>query len=320
MAFNNPLLDFTVDNLVSDVQRRFSGPLTPSLFQQVDFISFLDSELRSDLTLFIRSAREEYFETVYTTPIIQNVVTYAIPYRAIGMTTRKVNLLDPNNNLLELVQLSLEDIQLNYVPYSSPFFPNGYYVQNNNVILFPPNLGLNNSYKLQIVYERRPNSLVSSSVCGQVQSFNATANTAVLTNVPTNWVVGMTFDFYNGYPPFDSVGDDVQLTNISGSTLTFSALPTNIAINQWVSPSMQGCIAQIPYDAYPLLNQLATMKCVEALGDTAGLQNAEKKYEQMKVNYKSLQPRMEGEDKILNNKNTVFGVGRGNMGNYPNAY
>ncbi len=310
--------DFTVDNLVSSVQLRCVLPSTPTLYTTTNIIQLLDEEMRTGIIPLVKTLKEEYWVTNYDYPIVAGVQTYAIPYRAALTALRDVVLVDNLDNELKLVRYEPEDIKFPLIPTGSPYFALGYYLKANNVVLFPPTAAQYTTYSVRMKYERRPNNLISMGNAGQVVTINTGTNQVTLSYVPTSWTANVTtVDIINNVPPFDSVGDDIQVTGKSGLTLTLSSLPDDLAVNFWVAPSMQTPIAQIPYEAFPILSQRGVVRVMSGLGDSAALTEATKALEKMEDGFRSVAtPRVEGTPKTLSNRGGVFDLGRQTMGGF----
>ena len=150
------------------------------------------------------------------------------------------------------------------IPYNSPYFRLGYYLQDFNVILFPPQVSNYTAYQILMKWERRPSNLTLTTNCGQITAFDENASTITLSYVPTSWQADVTtVDVINNLPPFNSIADDVVITDITGLVLTVS-VPSlysstfwdAVAQNYWLAPSMTSPIPQLPYEAFPYLTAL----------------------------------------------------------------
>ncbi len=92
------------------------------------------------------------------------------------------------------------------------------------------------------------------------------------------------------------------------NTITVATLPTGLVVGDWICPAEMSCVPQIPYDMFPLLAQRGVIRCLESLGDTQNLQIAERKYQDMAVDFaRTVSPRIEGTRKCLVNRTANFG-------------
>lgn len=313
----------TVDSIVSTVKQQAVVPNTASLFSPANVANLLDDMMRKRVIPLVKSLKEEYWVTTLATQISASVNAYPIPYRAVGHALRDVALQDNNQNLLQLVRYEPEDIKFPLIPYNSPYFRLGYYLQDFNVVLFPPQVSNYVAYQILMKYERRPSNLTLSSNCGQITSFSQGGSTITLSFVPTSWSTSTTLDIINNLPPFNSIADDVVVTNINGLTLTVtipsafsSTFWSNVAKNYWAAPSMTTPIPQIPYEAFPYLTALGKKQVLEGLGDSNMLKSADDDIADAKVLLNSiLTPRVEGTPKTLSGFGGIVNYGQNRIGN-----
>jgi hypothetical protein len=162
--------------------------------------------------------------------------------------------------------------------------------------------------------KRRPNHLTSVDNCGQVTTVTPGSSQVTLdSNGDETWTTATTFDAIPNSPQFTSLGDDLTISAINQVTptatvLTFDDYPTGIAVGDWVCPATLSCVPQIPYDMFPLLSQRGVIKCLEALGDNQALQVAERRYQDMAVDFaRTVSPRIAGTRKALVNRTADFG-------------
>ena len=309
--------NFTVDNLVTSVQNRAVLPNTPTLYTSSTIIQLMDEEMRTDIIPLVKTLNEEFWVTNYDQSVVSGQNSYSIPYRATAQGLRDVVFVDNNNNELGLVRYEPEDIKFPMIPYGTPYFPLGYYLKDNSVVLFPPTASQYTTYSLRMKYERRPNNLISYGSAGQIVSINTGSNQVTLSFVPTTWTTSTTLDVINNIPPFNSVGDDIQITAINGLTLTLSSIPTGTAVNYWVAQSMTSPVPQIPYETFPILSQMTVVAVLSGIGDNAALGEAQKKLDKMKADFQAVgTPRVEGTPKTLSNRGGVFDYGRNVWGNW----
>lgn len=315
--------DVTVDAIVSLCKQKAVIPNTAALFSSANVAALLDDSMRRKIIPLIKKLKEEYWVTTTATQVSATVNLYPIPYRAVGNALRDVALMDNNQNLLQLVRYEPEDTKFPLIPYNSPYFRLGYYLQDFNVILFPPQVSNYTAYQVLMKWERRPSNLTLSTNCGQITSFNQGASTITLTFVPTTWSTSTTIDIINNLPPFQSIADDVVITNINGLTLTItvpaaysSTFWTAVAQNFWAAPSMSTPIPQMPYEAFPLLTALGKKELLSGIADQAMLKDADQDIEDAIMLMNSeLTPRVEGTPKVLSGFGGILNYGNNRIGN-----
>lgn len=287
-------------DLMADVKRTCNVPTSQITFQSADFYAFGDNSIRSKLVPLILKHCEEFYVYPQNYTVNANQNLYAIPYRAINMMLRSVQIVSSSDQdtRVNLDRLNIEDL------YSSisgnPRFlvkKNGFYLQGNNVVLYPTptqNLDI-----LRLNYFIRPGMLVDPSVCAQVQSVNLTANTITCVSVPSTFATNQLFDIVKAQPGFDCSAIDQAVTTIVGAVITFTAaLPTTISVGDYICPATQSCVVQVPVELQPLLTQYVVVRVLSAQGDQTALKAAIAELETLEKNAGTLlAPRVQGSAK-----------------------
>jgi hypothetical protein len=306
--------NFTVDDLVSSVKVRAMLPTNASTLSSTDIIRLLDEEMRSKVMPIVKALKEEFWVTSTDYAVSSGTTSYAIPYRAMGWALRDIVFVDGNGNELKLIRYEPEDIKFPLRPIGSPLFQFGYYLKDNSIILYPTVLANYSTYSLRMKYERRPNNLVSITACSPVTVI--AGNKVTVASAPATFGATATYDVINHLPPFNSLGDDCALTTFSGNDLTFSTLPTGIAVGNWVCLSMQTPVPQLPYESFPILAQCATVRALASTGDQDAMGEAKMELSEMVSRFNDMMtPRVEGTPKTLTGRNNIFNYGRNTVGN-----
>jgi hypothetical protein len=157
-----------------------------------------------------------------------------------------------------------------------------------------------------------PSQLCATSEAAQITSLVG-GNVVAVNAIPTDWTTSLQYDIIKGQPGFPSKGDDLAITTLDTvlSRITFSALPSSIAVGDWISVSGTSPIPQIPYQTFPYLAQCVATKCLEGLADTEVLKVAQQKVGLMKEDLlKLLQPRDMGNVQTVINRGGLFDSGQ----------
>lgn len=296
----------TSSTLIESIKRRASIPQSQSTFTEDDFLAFANEELSIGLLPSIMQFHEEFLVYTMDIPLLPNVQNYPIPPRAVGSKIRTAFYLDPQGNLRSVARVSPE----NAIFYQNSGIDTSYitfYLQNNEIV-FVNKMGIApTGSNLRVTYYLRPNQLVSESRCGVIAQINTETNTITLEDsVPSI--------FNNsGFQPLDLIerigghrtkAMDLIPLSTSDNTITFSSLPTNLAVGDHVALAGETMIPQIPDDLHSVLAQRVAARCLEALGDQNGLQAANVKLAEMEQKTGNLiDNRTEGQpQKIVNFK------------------
>lgn len=297
-------IDYTTTGLIANAQRRAQMPNSQSLFQNADFLALMTDEMHSFVVPMIKAKNDEYFVVNIDVPLVANTSTYTIPTRAIGGSLRDVVLVDANGNESDLPRLQPEFIKGDAISNNRL---SGIYFRNDSIVFFPaittPQAGLSLRWKI----ERMPNDLVAVDQAARITAINTSLNQITITNTPSSWGVTTTFDIVLPVPLFTSIVDDQAITNIGANVITVAALPTGIAVGQWIAESRTSPFVQLPYEAHKLVAQLGAVKLLEAIEDAAGVTAAEKKADKMMKAFSSaITPRMKSASKKTVNRSGIF--------------
>lgn len=300
--------DFTVDGLVTSVFAKYLVPNSQSTFLPADVILFLDEALRAYIIPLFDAAQAGYWMTHVDTPIT-GAASYTIPKRSTYGMLVDIVFVDTQGNEIGLTELTTVQIKATFpFGFQLPLYTFGYYIEDDQVFLYPQQAINATQYTLRFRYYRRPNNLTSMTNCAQITAINS--NVVTVNAVPVGWATTDTFDIIQNFPQFKSIQDGQTITNISNLNITFSAIPTGLAVGMWICPTGMTCIPQIPYDAFPLLVQFGIVCTAESLGDTQGAQTAEKRSEKLwqKV-AATIQPRVQKGEKKIVNRNQPYNWG-----------
>lgn len=313
-------IDYTSTAMIASIKRRAMLPDTQSLYNDSEICSILSEEMQADLAPLLMSVNEEYFVQNYDQTIDTTVNSYSIPVRAIGVKLRDVVLVNSNGFEISLPRLDPDFLkrQNGDYAYNSSVYLNrpGFFLRDDQVMIFP-NTSTLGSFMLRMKYFRRPNNIVEISSAAKISLINTSTKVVTVTSIPTGWTTETTFDLIKGTPSFKSWGDDETITAIdfNAKTLTFSSLPSGLAVNDWICESGMSPIAQIPWETFNLLEQRAVLQILEGMKDTQGLQSASSVYTDMVTKFKILvSPRVDGSPKKIVRSSPLFGGRQNRLG------
>jgi hypothetical protein len=274
----------TSDDLIASVKRRAMIPTTQNTFQNSDFLAFADEEMNLGMVPSITSAHEDYFLYTIEIPMATNQILYEIPYRAIGNKIREVSLRDPNGNIFEMTRIGVGDLPFYNGPatYTRVY---AYYLEGNNIHLVPEQITMQPNTLLRISFYMRPNSLVMLDAVGVISSIDRTTGMVQLSNIPSTFNQNQLYDFIKVQSPHKTYNFDISpiSVNSTSKTITFnvSDIPDQLTVGDHITLAEQSAIPQIPSDLHVVLAHRVAARCLEALGDSEGLQNANAKLADM---------------------------------------
>jgi hypothetical protein len=306
-----PLSPYTTDSLLPTLRLLPLMPSVQALFSDANLVTIMDFEMSSKIIPLIDNQAEEYFIVPFDIPYIQSITIYSLPVRATADKLRSVSFVDSNNNEIRIPRLRPEDIMSNVNSTGLAINPAlwGFYLQNDKCVLYLGSFsGSSNAYKfLRLRFCRMPNTLVQEVACGQITAI--AGNVVTVSNVPVTFLTTVTYDIVSNSPQmFVSQGDDLTITAIVGSNITFTALPPAVKVGDWVCLAMQSPIPQIPFKpGFQFLLQLSAAKCLEIHGDTQGFNVAMSQAADMKEFFISvITPRVDGNVIRLTTPNSLY--------------
>jgi hypothetical protein len=285
---------FTSDTLINSIKIRAQVPTNQSTFRTDDFLQLANEEMVIGVVPSILSLHEDHYLTEDTIELEDGKSNYAIPYRAIGNKVRDVKYQDNAGNIYELVRIDIESI----VDYSNSSVSTmtgirHYYLKGNEIILYP-NLSGTATGSLLMSYYLRPNKLVKESRAGLITNIDRSSGIITIDDMPDNFSTSVDYDF------------DISASSVSSGagTLTFALadIPDELVVGDYVMQAGEAIIPQLPTELHMVLAQRVACRCLEALGDTQGLANANTKLQEME--YKTgiiIDNRVEGSpQKVVN--------------------
>ena len=294
----------TADRILKGVKRRAVLPTNQNLLDDDDMLEIIDDNIKAHVIPLIDSVNGEFFVTSTNTAIVASQDNYTIPYRSIGRTIRDLKIIDTDTgNVRNSPYIEPEDIHL----FADTALNFGHYFKGDEIYLVPsvPST-FAASESLQIWYKLRPSTLTKLTNAAKVTSVSSpTVEVASVGSVATGSVI----DFIAGKSGNSILNMDKTCTNVSGTTLTFAAadIPSGLAVGDYISlAGTSPVITMIPDEVMPFLERISAAEVLATIGDEIGSSNLSQGVSIERKNLLSLlQPRNEGEPKIIINRNSL---------------
>lgn len=312
----------TSSTLISTIKREAMIPTNQSTFENSDFLAMANQEMRISVVPSILIYHEEYLvRDSDDITLVENQNAYPIPYRAVGGKFREVFYKDTQGQLRSMTRISPDHRPY----YQTSNFQNRFvyfYIEGNDIVLMP-DVGANPNGSIVFSYYMRPNELVDESRVAtitniSVNSVQATTSYTV-DNIPSNLDTFMqNGQSFTGFT--SSVQYDILQTNPGHRTWNFDIVPitvdtvnkiitfntsdvsSSIVAGDYIAIAGESIIPQIPADMHDVLAQRVASRCLEALGDQAGLQSANTRLKEMEMKTGTLvDNRSEGQAQKINN-------------------
>lgn len=303
------LPQYNVEELIENIQRRCSVPTSQLTYTDRDFAALANDEMQGEVVPLIMSTREEYFvDYVDVSSSADGVIPF--PADAVGAKLRSVCYVQQTN---PIVLANLPRIDLDVVAgvgFSNYDTLAGFYIQGNDLMLYP-NTAVPSGTTIRIYYYRRTMVLAEPSAYGQVVAIDTGTNTIQLSYVPSSWAIGTELNSVSGRPNFGITNSLITVTAVSSPSIVVDTVE-GIEVGDYISEVGFSAIPQIPLEAHAYLAQLTAVKCLEGLGDRAGMEAAQAKADILKQNLLiMISQRVDGSVKKVINPSGGLRVGAG---------
>lgn len=308
-------ISYDTQALIDDVERRCSVPLSQMTFTPLDLVLFATKKLQSSIVPLVMRAKQEYFvKDVDIVPDSTGIIP--IPDDAVGAKLEYVMAFS-DQNIIKIPRLDLGVIASNgsnnsnfgFVGNNNVVGNGGFYVQGNDIHLYPKNLLNTYNQMVKLYYFQRTLTLAEPTAYGRITSIDYNANSVVLNNVPLEWAPGTVLNIQKGTPnDFKILVPSISIVTLSDPTVNLSGSIADVNVGDYVCFKDYVACPQIPEEAHSYLAQLIVIKCMEGLGDTQAMTNAIGSAEQEKNDLVSLiSDRVEGQPKKIVNTNAFGG-------------
>lgn len=307
----------TGDKLVESVRNRAFVPNDTSVYTDQNILDIANEEIDVQLLDKLLALHEEHLTTHIDVPR-NDEGSYDIPYRAVGNKIRDVVLISGGTQY-EMTQISIGELP-DYT-YDSNATSNGFdkfYVESNQVKF----VHKTRSYDtVRIYFYIRPNVLTKvekSASISQAPTNNGTEVTIQFTSIPNSFASISTFDIVGNRTPnkikaWDLVPTEVNtsLKYIKFNTSDIEEYLGDIKVGDYVCQAEESPVPNLPTEMHPLLAQLTAVHILEALGDSEGLANAQRRLDKMNASVMSLvDDRVELAPKKIRPRNGVLNEAR----------
>lgn len=277
-------------DLLEDIKANSFAPEGQTTFTDAQLLKVADNETMTKIVPALLKVREEYLVTQKDYAITVGKNAYPIPERAVGLQVRDVHFIDGNQVIPDVPRTEPERINT-----TAQGKPESFYLKGNDVMLFPtPSATVRT---LRIWFPLRPSRLILPTSAAVISAIAGT--TVTVTSIPDTWVTGNIFDFIKQDGGHECLAIDETATLVSGSDITFAAVPSTLRVGDYLSLQGTTPLVQLPAELIPVLSQGAAAKVLENMNQS-GASGARKEFKEMlEVAMGLLTPRTIGESRII---------------------
>lgn len=258
-----------------------------------DLLAFANEELQSWLVPLLLNARGDYLVFRDTQSTVAGTAAYRLPKRAVAGRVREVEIITASNAVRNLVQVSPDELEDWPTDTGTP---SAFYLLNNAVMLVPTPSSVET---LRISYYIRPNELTNTA-----SDYATIATIGALNALTTSAAHGFTtstvLDLVKANSAFEHLSIAVNASSASGSNISFTTLPTDIAVGDYICKAEKSPVPQIPAELHPILAQRVVVTLLQQAGDLDAMGAAMRQLDEMAEAMRQLlSPRVDGESRIV---------------------
>lgn len=292
---------YTTTEFLAQTRRLCHAPSNQSPYQDADLLAIGDDELELEGMAQILSTRENFY-LVSTDVTPDSDGTCRIPTRAIADSLADVQLV-VGNTVYSMPRTEIGEL------FSTQSSPLGFYsfsLQSDAIVVLPvPTIGV-----VRLWYYRTPNKMVATTAACQVTA--VASNVLTFASIPSTITTSTPCDIIKDQPHFGWHSVDVTPTVVTSTQITFSSVPTYVAVGDWVSLAGQTPVPQCPKEYRGVLAQRVAVKVYELQGNLPKMEKATKALEgKVKAFTNLINPRVAEEPKrIVPDTSLMGGYGR----------
>lgn len=242
----------TSNEIIASVLLR-SGFPTDNYFTNAEMLTIMNDEMRLHINPLLMKLHEEFLLQTKDYNIAANT-TYRLPKRALGGKLRDLKLYD-NGDYVDLDRLFEED------RYKKS---TGYYITRNSIELSDDIT----TGTLRATYYLAPSQMVLVASVATIASIDS-ATQVTVSALPSSISTATPVDMVQASGQYDLLSIDATITNVAGTTLTFSSLPSDLAVGDYICLAGQSPVPTIPVDLHPILTQATLCTCLGSKKDKA---------------------------------------------------
>ncbi len=267
---------WTTADLLTSIKNRAAVPEDQGNFPDATLLLLADEETATLLMPAILKYREEWLTYDYDHTITAAQSTYRVPPRAYGGKLRMVSVIEPSGTITHPSRITPERAQEFNAYGTSSATPTHYWQKHGAIVVEPtPNT---TSGTLRMTYYRRPSRLVASA---SLPTITVIAGNVITTSTSHGFTTASRVDVIRAKPEFDALAIDVTPAAASGTSFTFTTLPTDLAVGDYIVTQQTTPVPQIPAECHPILAQMVANRVLASLGFLEELKAGEESLKQM---------------------------------------
>lgn len=263
-------IDYTTTAVLSNVRFKTSLDGTETDYTDARILKFCNEAQNKYITPAILSANADFFLTYEDVSLVSSRRVYQIPYRSYNATIHSIHWLNSDKTQKQFVGF----VDIRNILLDEEGQPTRHIIRDNTIELSTS--PTSSDEYLRIYYQYQPGQLVIESDAFEVTSklqlggtYRLTGNNSVIAGWSTSTDL---FDITSARPPFNILHKGLTADTISSPTdVWFDEDDVDITLlaasNLYVNIEGYTCIPMFPYPFHAILEDLASVPILKALGD-----------------------------------------------------
>jgi len=282
---------YTTTKLLSSIDRKSFSPANQNTFTTAEILEMATEILEGEFWPRIVNMGEEHFVQVTDVNIQEGVTKIPVPARAYGV--REILELNSDNNVVRNIYKNRFESIRDFG--SGPV--DSFFMQDNAIILNRTPTSTAN--KIRVYFYLTPSLLVAESQGAVITAIDTGTNTLTVGSVPSGWATGNDFDFLRKAGNHEPVAIDQTSTNVSGTTLQFSSLPSDLAVGDYINLAGEASLVTLPRAFRNALTSWVAAEILLNQSQPGGKGLAERAQKALETAVKVSTPRIAGEPDII---------------------
>lgn len=299
----------TTSKLIRSIKRRSMIPEDQVTFDTEDFLEMINEEIQHSALPHLLTIHEEYLVYSVDVQFEQGKQAYNIPARASGNRLRDLHYVDENGDIIrEASRISLESL-MDYKYNNDTNYTGQFYVENNKVVIVGS--APQSQAFLRMYFYLSPSEVVEEKETGTITSIDRNTGIISVSNFPSKFSTETVYDFVSSRNPNNLLSFDITATSTDSvtSSVVFNVadIPDDLELGDYLCVAQETPVAQLPSELHALLAQRVAVACLEALNDTEGIQNAQRKLKDLEAStWDLIDNRVEGANEKINNRHGTY--------------
>lgn len=285
-------MGYTNTDLLEQIKQRSLLPTNQNTWTNTRILDLATEVARMHLVPLVAQVREGFFHYTSDDTLVSGQAVYPINARSVGQVLVDLEHIE-GDRIVSMGRIS-PDEKDRYTRSGTgrPVF----YLKWNDIVL--PDTGMSGTLR-QTFLMQHP-KLVATSAAGKITAIDTATSTVTLDVTPATFTVNAEIDFIRGDGGHEYRGIDFAISAASSPDISFSSLPSGLAVGDYAALKGESPIAMFPDEFQTILAQRSVVQINETGGYMEQRGAAMETYREMVGHLLTvIQPRVKDEVKVV---------------------